>query len=475
MEKIIWTTLIHLLGTVIFLPFFSHADGCLMLYDYDVDRSIWVGENRQVGYINYINGYEHLILSVILDHKEDIHISKGDLFWIFPIPTQPEDISIDVIQDFSFPSGGVDVEEIFDKKVMTWNYITLYSQIYPAPFLYILAPLFRYRGSTPLEEYRKGEEEITRHKIIEKMGLRTEIITAKKADALVQYFKDIGISIPEEANSLIEEYIGKNYSFVVSRVVDYVEFMKTELGVTKMIEFGNQKIVPPIKIKHPIQVYLKFKTDKIFFPLKFTSIYRNSRIYITVFVVGHVTPENLPQESYTKYYVKKENYTVPSSYADFFGDQKKITNFSYSKIKIFAIAKEYTEDLYINNRTPKKVLFALFVTPWVNYIYLGFFIIVSCMSSVLAGWIVFPPAYRPEWYKMLTLGLFNCLTFVGYIIAGNYFLKKYFPQIDPEIKKQVEEIGLEIKNNVRLNLYKWFTIIFLYLMFILWNMLVSFN
>jgi hypothetical protein len=51
---------------------------------------------------------------------------------------------------------------------------------------------------------------------IEKMGLTTELIGTKEGNALYIYLTGKGLDLPSDSKAILDEYVGKDYSFVVS-------------------------------------------------------------------------------------------------------------------------------------------------------------------------------------------------------------------------------------------------------------------
>ncbi len=168
--------MLYLLGLLLILiPFenICYADGFAFKYNFDEQKMYLVGETRQIAYVNYIDGYEHLIINVNLKYDIDDN-SNTNLFWIFPIPAQPQDISLDIIKDFSLPSQGKKIDNLYREKLRNALKWTVRSQIYPLSFLLLFWP----RGG----EENEGET-VTTHQVVEKMGLRSEIITARDSNS----------------------------------------------------------------------------------------------------------------------------------------------------------------------------------------------------------------------------------------------------------------------------------------------------
>ncbi|MDY6966145.1 MAG: hypothetical protein SVM80_09305 [Halobacteriota archaeon] len=124
------------------------------------------------------------------------------------------------------------------------------------------------------------DEKITIHEHIEKMGLVTELVTAEDGRAFYDYLTDKGLDLPSDSRSVFDGYIGEEYTFVVSWIFD-VEKFKEESATEDM--YG--------RTINTVGVFIKFPTDKIYFPLKPTSVYGSREVPILIYLMSHVTPK----------------------------------------------------------------------------------------------------------------------------------------------------------------------------------------
>jgi len=288
------------------------ADGMIHIYDPDMYRWGLVNENQQLTAINYENGFQNMILSV------DVTEMRGEkAVWLFPVPAKPDKIAIDVIKGFP-RLWGYDVKERTDDTISGTFSVMRLSQVYTFPFMFMF---YGYRDAMP-----SGlKEGVTIHEQIEKMGLTTELISAKEGNTLYNYLTNKGLDLPFDSKSILDEYVGKEYSFVVSWISD-VEKFKQESATTDM--YG--------RTINTIGVSITFPTDKIYFPLKPTSVYGSTRVPILIYVMDHVTPELYPeirQESQVNYFVQ-DYYTVSPEFSSFFNGKTTIQDLKYTKIKM---------------------------------------------------------------------------------------------------------------------------------------------
>ncbi|MCA1902200.1 MAG: hypothetical protein LDL53_08290 [Candidatus Hydrogenedens sp.] len=455
----------------------AHADGVAYMYDKYMQYPLRiVRENTQIGYINYENGKEHLILNVVLQSEKKEGETPGGMVWIFPVPSKPEDIEIDVMQDFFFPKKGKTVEELLRERLFTLNLITLMSQVYPSfLLLFPIHDLFRTREIN-YEEYSDkgfmeqmlGEGSVEVHKHVEKLGLTTELITASDGNALETYLKSKGLNFPDYVKNIIQSYIGQKFSFVISWASDLERFYFEQTGSTNQnnIYIGREFL----QIEHPLQVFIKFKTDRIYFPLKLTRVYKDLNIPIYIFIKGFVTCDmgKMKIKPQVNYFVNQGKYEVPSEYASFYGP-KTIRNMPVTRIHISDKPSSFIEDLYFNKGAPPEVMLIHRFTFWVFPIYVIVFIAVSCLCSLFAGIIAIPKRVRPECIELLKLGLFNCFTLVGFVLKGNSLLEKKINELyekDEEGNNEPYKY-LTSEYTIKKRFYIAFSILFLIFMFII--------
>jgi hypothetical protein len=375
------------------------ADGLIIRPEfYSPNRwDYYSGEDNQQAFINYDNGLQKMIISVGLEEEN----SEG-VVWIFPVPSDPNKVTVDVVK--SLP-------QLIGKEVSTEAKYLLYdtekdlqaTQLYTIffnPFL----PLYSIRGTTQKDLvndlYASKElggdirEDVIVYEHLDKEGISSEIITAKTANGLYDYLKNKGLKIESGSIPVLDNYIGKEYSFVASWVRSPGQIIS-----------ANQR-----------GVFVTFPTKDIYFPLLPTSVYGDKTIPATIRVIGHVTPKVFQDiKSYTK-----TNYYV-DRYASFTDDLKNFysgqtENIKYTKIAINAPSKFLTDDLWINNKTPIKIYYSTFVTrhPTVNTIIL--LILSSILAGILAGLIVFKDL-RKNPLKLSLVGLSNFLTILGLVIT----------------------------------------------------------
>lgn len=198
--------------SMVIYPNLAKADG--MIIKPDTDRWDYYRENNQQAFINFENGTQKMIISISTEEK----IQKG--LWIFPIPADPNKVTIDVEENLPTLYG----EEISQKAKSNLDEaqeLSFISQIYSTLFLSVL-------GTPPITTTKdltttsfglgapEGETEVQVYEHLDKDGITTEILTAKTANSLFDYLKGKDLKIEQGQIPILDQYIGKDFTFVVS-------------------------------------------------------------------------------------------------------------------------------------------------------------------------------------------------------------------------------------------------------------------
>jgi hypothetical protein len=405
---------------VLLAPGFALADGGMVHFDPYSDRWDYSDETNQQAFINFESGVEKMILSVgVGDLKE------GKTMWIFPVPADPNKVAVDVVTKLPNLRG----EEISEKAqsnlddAKSWLQAT---QIYTIPFAFLGRNTLgssSMPGSTGFsnslgdgfKSALKPDVIVFEH--LEKEGITSEIITARTAQGFDEYFSKKGLKIEADSIPVLQNYIGKEYSFVVSWI-----------GMTSPVANDPAKNIPEIPYAvgydHSARrpnvnqkgVFVSFPTDKIFFPLMPTSVYGSKIVPAEIRVMGHVTPDVFSDiESFTKTeYYRDESVQLDKDLKSFYNGSS--IDVKYTKIEINAPSKFFTDDLWVKNSAPIKTFYQSFIAQQI--ILDVFFLIILCsvMTGLLVGWLLFREWRNMEGMKKFGLiGLANCLTILGTI------------------------------------------------------------
>ena len=224
----------------------AFADGGVFKFR---DNSSWLlfREESQLCFINYQDDTQKMLINVSLNDK----FEEEKALWLFPIPAKTNEIQIDILN--SAPKlEGINFEVDYEKKIDEYYKYLWATQIYTLPFLYTLS------GTSLSGLFSKQGFDVIQK--IEKYGITTELISVKNKQNFIDYLAKHKIKFSDEFNKILDEYIGQEYIFVLS-------------WLSNSKEYKNNN-------KFPVEVFVTFKTPKIFFPLKFTSIYGHSNISI---------------------------------------------------------------------------------------------------------------------------------------------------------------------------------------------------
>ena len=419
-----------ILAISLFLPSVL-ADGGMI--HYHEDQWQMLSEDQQLAAINYKDGYQNMILSV------RTNTLKGEkAVWIFPVPSKPEDIAINIIKGFPVPYGS-DVQEKADDALGQLALTLSATQVYPAPFV-LFTRSFMAAGelSKAIDALPQG---IIVHETIEKMGLTTELISTTNTQDFFTYIESKDLSIPDEFQAILNDYLGKDYSFVVSWISDVNTFKKEQQP--------SQKNYPVFQAGNKLGVFITFPTEKIYFPLKPTSVYGSKQVPATIYVMDYVTPQLYPGISANA----KVEYLYTSSYypkpelRDFFFNQNKINDLSYTKITLNPPSKFLTEDLWMELSAPLKVTTSEHFYKNAGWYGLIIFLICSVLASYIAGLLIF---HEHSKKKFTLFGLFNFLTLIGFGIATYFFKSKEVTKNIKDYFNQKKELFVDQKRTYAL-------------------------
>jgi len=437
------------------------------------DRWDYSDESNQQAFINYDNGLQKMIISVGLEGEN----SNGTV-WLFPIPSEPNKVAIDVVKSLPRLSG----EEISKKAKSNLDDITKFlqiTQLYTIPFIsfYGTSETTETWGmddtlGAPRGFGRDIEQDVVVYEHLEKEGITSEIVTAKTANGLYDYLKNKGLKVESGSIPVLDNYIGKEFSFVTSWISSPERFISAEEIKNNLYTYFSNKYLYPkffnlvnsLKQKYPefnqandsidylksqqgrivlqeltqaIQndpsiivdtynkdqnsanqrgVFVTFPTKEIYFPLLPTSVYGSKTVPITIRVIGHVTPkvfQDIKSYTKTKYYVDNDT-SFTDDLKNFYNGQNQ--NIKYTKIEIKAPSKFFTDDLWLKAQAPAKTYYSTFVArnPIVSAIIL--LILSSVIAGILAGSILFKDLRR-EPIKLALIGLSNLLTILGLLIT----------------------------------------------------------
>jgi hypothetical protein len=388
------------------LPALLSADGGFFEYDVELARWRQVAEKQQTCFINYHDGYENMLLAVKLD---SFHSTKA--VWIFPVPASPDNVAIDVVPELP-EFDGSNVRDLARQSIARMFSVMAMSQIYPLAFMRELPSIsiydegYRGAGGGGVV-YAGAAPGIEVHEHIEKLGLITELITARDRDAPYAYLKEKGLDLPDDARAILGEYVGADYSFVISWISDTARFQRDTDD-----EWTDERAIKQVALS------IAFSADSIYFPLRLTSIYGSERVPIVINVLGYVTPDfygSLKAYAKTNCCVE-DDYSVHPDLRAFLNDRDYLSHLRYTAIEISAPAKFLTQDLFIRDVPPRGVWFSDWLRRSALLVGLLVFAVASLLASALSTLAVF--LRDPSSRRTFTwIGLWNFLTLIGVVVA----------------------------------------------------------
>ena len=115
------------------------ADGSFHIYDSDMWR---LGrEQQQLVAINYQEGFENMLISV--DITEDIQGEKA--VWIFPVPSNPDKVTIDILKGYPRLSGK-DIDSEFNDAVGDVGWYSVGYSLFPISLPFAFFGYFGFFG-----------------------------------------------------------------------------------------------------------------------------------------------------------------------------------------------------------------------------------------------------------------------------------------------------------------------------------------
>jgi hypothetical protein len=338
------------------------ADGMMFIED----RDMWSlqPEQNQIAAINYEDGMENLLISV--SPGSDFKGTRA--VWIFPVPAAPGTVKTDVLKGYPRLTGR-NFEDRFNEAVGTATGIQVMYATFPVSCIsggaaVLSAFVFGMAGNL------QKSSDIQVYDRVEKMGVITEVVGATSADALQNFLVYRGMDAKNDERALLRDYIGKNYTFVVTSIDDVQKFREQSARTGNYGESWDWQ-------ENQIGVFVRFPTDRIYYPLKPTAAYGPREVPVLLYVTGFVRPElydSIRQKTEVVHFTE-QYFSTDSSLAPFFNGKTTISDLKYTKIRIAAPSDQFTGDLWIDPKTPVDLA--------VKETYLQYFLILSVVVYLL--------------------------------------------------------------------------------------------
>jgi len=245
------------------------------------------------------------------------------------------------------------------------------------PLLMIATPMNSYSNGMPMADLRTTQDsygvDIYQH--IDKYGLATEVIKADDVVRFESYLNARGTNLSDEAESFLTEYMGKDYSFVVSWISDPEEAREVT---------GNNDYY--YRQTNPIGVFVRFPSENVFFPLKPTAYYGTDSFPVIVNVKGFFNPEI--------YQNVKESTTISHHQVDFwrrtiseeeslrqvFGENIP-SSLLFTRIQINSQAQYFTEDLSFT----RSEAWSPHIMNFFNQTWIFWFVVLFALSGLVSA------------------------------------------------------------------------------------------
>jgi hypothetical protein len=457
------------------------ADG-MIVHPHDM----FVPENQQLALINWSDGREHLLLAIQTDKIDEKSA------WIVPIPASPEQTIINILPDFPELYGS-DIKESAKSELDSLFYRMSATQIYPIFF----TPYHYYstRAGMGLIAAMGGAEKaaapgIVVHEHIEKEGIVTELITAKNGETFYTYLNSKGLNVSKKGIPVLDNYIGKDYSFVVSWILPKTEPTKIYCGkrleadACYMIyqpvcgsngqDYGNDCLAcsdenadwyrdgecydeMPQYYRRPA-IFVDFPAAKPYYPLMPTSVYGSTSVPTTIYVVGLWKPEtfkNIGRYTTTQY-MKQDSYMWTEDIGAILPMPMPGESLAFTQVSLNAPSKLLSQDLYFEQGAPASIHLGLGFLEMNQKARWPVFFLFTAILSAFAAWLASLIAFRGESKKrFLLLGLANCASIIGLIIATVFTRTK---AISPELRRRLKQERLSAVMFDRRK--AWFIILF---------------
>ena len=330
---------------------------------------------------------------------------------MFALPAAAGSVDVDLmpaVDEF----GGRTLGDVASRGIGSDLLLGFGTQLYPLamiPFMEAASD----QGPLPMDggDYR-ADVDVAQH--LESRGLTVEVVSTEHADALQTYLQDRGLHFEDAALSLIVEYIGLEYSFVVSWISDVYEFT---MEVPRQFDPETQSYY------YELGLFSTFPTDRVFYPMRLTSVYGETVVPMMLQVIGHVEPDEEGDDygglRMSVRHMVEDYYYVRSDLSVFFegyGSGSILTDIDYTEVVITSPSEDLTADLWMVPASSTSLDIQYWLRDNTMFVAVAVIVGMSSLTGVVAGAIVFAH-YRPVFWRFAALGLANLLTIVGLWIA----------------------------------------------------------
>lgn len=358
------------------------ACGCGLLIMAGEDGWEYGNDTTEQAFISYKDGTEHLLINL------DIKTRDMSAVLVVPVPSVPDQVVADILAETP-EFTGYNVEERAVENLAIIQRSLLETQLYPNIIRGFTQTFGVTDGAFPGMPNSLGRG-VTVFQHLEKEGMVAEVLSAATSDELYTYLTEKGLKVEKDSIPIFRDYIRDDFSFVVAWI-DPAKSNVTARGLTMV-----------------------FPTAEMYYPLKPNSAYSGEGMEKTITVAGYVTPRiyaGITNTTEVSYRYSEE----PLSYKDFFNSE---TGFGFTTITIRADTKSMTEDLYIADSAPLRILYADAINQHVILLGLLLLVLFSYLATLVALKLAAPVAKDSKVVRWRLLVAFNCLTLIGTILSA---------------------------------------------------------
>lgn len=451
------------------------------------DGGMWIREDRwnlhpesnQYAIIDYNEGYERLGLTV-----EFAASSKGtNAIWVVPIPANPAKTDIKLIDGFPTPYGN-NIAEQARNVVSSAAFFAGVWGTFPLTLPIGLFLMVILRGAVPGSASIRGMDGSSYYdgiSIFQRVslgGVTSDLVGTNDPSELENYLQSKGVTLAGEYKMILEKYVEKDYSFVITYISDWQKFQSQKGGQNNYGYYRSGDMTP-------ITLRIGFPTEKAYFPLKLTSMYGDRVIPITIYMMGNYKPElysgiggGVKTEYFRNgnvadnrdYYMRdSRNYDSSGKYIgpvfeEFFRPGRTLSNLDYTKIKINEPSINFKDDLWFDEGLPisfgvKKLIADNF---WVMLILV--MAICSALASIGAGRLAFSDGSVSD-DRLAMHSLWNFTTMIGLVLATFFWNTQ---KLDEKTSKQLKDKGLTAYDGRKIAYVVLFYILFAACLFAMW-------
>lgn len=384
-----------------FLPFsgaLASGDGSAHVV-LPTGEMLLMSENAQLGIISHRNGEEKLAISIRVA-ESDLE-SGTSAVWMFPVPASPGDVDISLIPSLR-PFSGLSLGALAENTLSDHLALALMSQVYTIPLsLAILDDrISPARLMLPETGADSDETSLMIFQTVESQGVVAELVGTEDGTALEAYLSSKGMLIGQSELEIIDDYVGMDYSFVVSWIENTHYFLDAATGG---VVYGDETF-------YTLGVRMDFPTDRIYYPMRLTSAYGERHVPMMIEVFGFVSPDDPRGYDIDVQHMVYGQIALPSGMESFaWDDDARMPYYEYTRVWVDVESSFLQDDIWMDSDTPIGADALVYTLEHPFTVALAIFVVSSVLAGVFAALLVFTP-YRPRLERFALLSGLNFLS-----------------------------------------------------------------